>query len=465
MDVELTESSQKLSTADMLARQQDIIRVLFYVPSIMTKYVHYRGLEPIEFRGIPMPVPPIPFIPYDDSSLCCILDEIEGFETDEPACRPLTITALGPKGKVGIPYIIKSNTGTMVVKISKVSNLHCDYRAQPPGSITALDSRERKHCITNVKFSTIRYIASDEFTNETLIAYALNFLADELSLPPLFVRHYQGAICSINDELHGLNIMENCDLGTLSALPEHPAFTEYVKEHEVDDHGYYIDERLIDPDVCFQILAQVTVGLHMLQSYAGFTSGDLKAGNVFVKSDPIDIEYLGIRLKAPFTCKIADFGKSSCMLPRANGTALRFYTESTLADIYLAIYTWDPDIEKEDGEYYYTVGYVFTSQIYPKIWHMGIPFYRSFDYYTVLVSMLTHPAFYYTFFSNPILRSVFWDPIWKDDNIEVVNRIHHYVLERTGRSINDAIAILKGMRLKCDAVTLVMKRIRDVSPS
>lgn len=456
--------SSEFSEYNMLARQKDIMRAIFYLPSVLAKYIHYRGSAPVEFRGVSIPIPPPPFIPYNDSNICCILDKIEGLEDTIEACRPLTVTALGPKGKIGIPYIIKSDNETdLVVKLSKVDKVYSRYHIDPPTSLREIDSFGIRQCISKVKLSKIRYLASDEFTNETLIAYTLNLLAEEANLPKLFVRHYQGAICSNNttNETFGLNIMENCDLGSLDQLSRHNNFTKYLKEYNVNDNGREILSFLVDPDIILQILTQITAALHMLQNYAGFVSGDLKAGNVFVKSEPINTEYLGVKLKADFTCKIADYGKSSCMLPRLNGTSLRFYNESTLANVYLTVHPFTTDITKQDDEYYYSIGNLLTSQIYTRTRHMGVPFYRSFDYYTVLVSLLTDPAFYYMFFSNEKLRNIFWDPIWADsyDSDEVIRRIRQLVIEGKGKSITEAIAILKGLRLKCGAVNLVMSKI------
>ena len=462
-----SEYSSGLSTYTMLARQKDVIRAIFYNPGLLSKYINYTGLDNVEFKGLNVPIPPVPFIPYNDNSFCCLLNKIVGVDSKdetEDTCRTLSVTALGAGGKIGVPYIIKDEDGTeLVVKLSKVNKAYSRYDINPPTNLREIDSLGIKQCISKIKLSRIRYLASDEFTNETLIGYTLNLVAEELSLPPLYVRHYQGAICSdpITSEDFGLNIMENCDLGSLDKVPNHPNFKQYIKQHHVNDNGREILSNLVDSDIIFQIITQITMGLHMLQNYVGFISGDLKAGNIFVKSEPINMEYMGIKLKAPFICKIADYGKSSCMLPRVNGTLLRFYHESILSNIYLAVHPFTPEIIQSDDEYYYTVDTPLVSQTYSRTMHMGIPFYRSFDYYTVLVSMLTRPAFYYMFFSTESLRKTFWDPIWINsaESDEVLSRIHQYVMEGKGERLADAITIVKGIKLKCGAVNLVINNL------
>lgn len=90
---------------------------------------------------------------------------------------------------------------------------------------------------------------------------------------------------------------------------------------------------------------------------------------------------------------------------------------------------------------------------------MGIPFYHSFDYYTVLVSILTNSSYYYMFFATDYLRKIFWDPIWDGNEEEARNRIRKYILTTKGNSINDALDILKGMKLKCTAVQEVINML------
>lgn len=449
------------STDELLSQQNDIIRAFIYTPVAISKYTHYRGDIPIEFRYKNIKSPIIPLIPYNDPKICCILSKIQDSEIITP-CGLISVTPLGTPGKIGVPYIIHDGTNELVVKMSKVNDLYSTYHSKPPTSIKEIDQLDAHYCLSNVNLKNIRYIASDEFTNETLIAYVLNYLVTQKPLPSLFVQHYQGAICSNDTGTYGLNIMENCDLGSLDRVITNPKFSKYLTNYEIDDLGYKTKKKLIDTKIVTSILTQITCGLDMLQSYIGFVSGDLKAGNVFLKSEPINSEYKGIKLKADFTCKIADYGKSSCMLMSTNETAIRFYNDSKLSNIYLTIHPFDPNIKHINDEYYYEIGNLYNNQIYTRTRHAGVPYFRSFDYYTMIVSTLTIPEFYYSFFATESLRKVFWDPIWIDleTNKEVINRIKQYVLLGIGRSFNDSLNILKGIRLRCGAVSAVIDRIQ-----
>ena len=405
-----------------LEKQEAIINALFKYPSGLAEYMHYRG-DPIKFNDAS--VPNAPLIPHNDH-LCCILNKIANINDK---CSNIDIKPLGPQGKIGVPYIITQDGIEIIVKLSSVSNPYSEYMSKPPTSLAKIKNIES--CITTINLNNIRYIASDEFTNETLIAYILNYVAAKKNLPPLFVKHYQGIVC--NDK--GLNFMEYCNLGPLDKIT--------IK---------------INSLTILQIFTQITVALHMLHNYTVFISGDLKSGNVFLKSDAILTEYKGIILNAPFTCKIADYGKSSCMLQRKNNISLRFFTQSHLANLYLKIDPFEPDIEK--GKYYY-IEKLLNIQLYTRIFYQGAPYYKTFDLYTVIVSTLTNKEFYYTFFADKKLTSIFWDTIWKtkEDAEDMRYKIYQYMLEGTGHSINDAINMLKGIPLKCGAVKNIMDAI------
>lgn len=434
-----------------LSQQNDIITALFYIPKFFVKYIHYRDLKEVEFRDFPISIPSIPFIPYNDKTFCCLLDKILGKESQ--GCESFTIKQLGTGGKIGVPYLITTNDSEFVLKLTKVDEARSEYQSQPPTSLKQLDIYGVDQCITKVPLTNIRYIASDEFTNETLIAYLLNYLASQLSLPPLYVKHYQGVIC----DNYGMNIMENCDLGPLDNIINQVKFKKYIK---VD----YIANQLINvvqPNIIYDIIKQITVSIHMLTNYVGFVSGDLKAGNIFLKSEAINMDYQGIKLKSDFICKVADYGKSSAMLRRQDGTALRLYYEKPLSTLYLSIDPFTTRIFQFDEEYYYISNDLFVTQTYTRTMNMGIPFYKSFDYYTVLLSMLTRPYFYYTFFSTDYLRNTFWDPIWKDteEANQVLTRLKSNLGLEVGKSLVTPLTILRGISLKCAAVNIVMSKL------
>lgn len=396
-------------------------------------------------------------IPINDKIFCELSEKIKnayrsyGFE----------VIPLGTPGKISTPYlIIDSKNKSLVVKTSPLSySTYSKYiEAKNRTDWSQNHKLEFSACIVDKDISKLKYVVSDEFTNETIIAFILNYIQNKYDLPKLYVIHYKAGIC---DNI-GLNIMENCDLGPLDRISDQVPFQKYINTSMLLDDNTNIN--LVDNDIVFQILLQCTVGLYMLESLIDFTSGDLKAGNIFLSSQPISEIYSGINIKSNFTCKIADFGKSSCTLGD-----VRFYTESKLANTYLLISPFTPKIISDNHEYYYIVDQVSNAQIFALSRHNQIPYYKSFDYYTLIVSVLTDPAFYYTFFTNDYLLNVFYNDIWDSaETAELMrNKIFYYVRNRrydpnSGKSINDALNMLRGIKLKCSAVADIITSLREL---
>lgn len=91
---------------------------------------------------------------------------------------------------------------------------------------------------------------------------------------------------------------------------------------------------------------------------------------------------------------------------------------------------------------------------------MGIPYYRSFDYYTWIISMLLSPPIYYSFFVTDSLYNIFWDPIW-DPEIEPIirHKLYNFILQGSPNTMDTILDILRDLPLKCDAVDLILDKL------
>jgi hypothetical protein len=55
---------------------------------------------------------------------------------------------------------------------------------------------------------------------------------------------------------------------------------------------------------------------------------------------------------------------------------------------------------------------------------------------------------------------IFWNPIFLEEEATIIqNKIFEHVKNKTGKSINDALSILKGMTLKCHALVTVIDKL------
>ena len=390
------------------------------------------------------------FLPYlaadrvGGEYVCCILDQ---------ACENVYITPLGERGKVGIPYIIQSGNDFYVTKVSDYDR-KVVYSEGPPVS----EENVRESSCLSADFKSQRYLGLGEFVNELVVGLVVEQAFSRWDLLDSYfgVKYLNGSVCKSK----GIHIMEYCDLGNLSSFAKKvdvnfKFFAFYQGVNHINREGLDV----IDPLVVQTILNQITAALHYLDASIEFRSGDLKLENIFVKSENVTGNYFGLDLglSPGIRCKIADYGKSSCTFTTNEGERIRVYNWSRLSRQYFRFSDFRPDIRRiiRDEKIYdfYVVDDTFVAQTYAYARHMGIPFYRSFDFYTFIVSLLTLPEYYYSFFSTNMeeVRDIFWMRIWLDqtDRVKVERRVNKAMRSGRRTSYEDVIKILKGRKLLC----------------
>jgi hypothetical protein len=295
------------------------------------------------------------------------------------SCLGITISPLGERGKVGVPYRVVSKDGTFIVKVNpfrqrlswRVSNFkpisECMYNPGAPGV-------------------TVYHLGLDEFTNELVIGYLLRTVLETGDMKSLAVTYLYGSTYGNQ----GAAMIEYADVGTVNNITTMEKYTSSatIRDYFIGE-GTLINLLIVKENIVYAVIAQIITAIHYLGLAVQFSSGDLKAENILVFSSPMRGTYLSLNLSAPITCKISDFGKSSCTISRPDGARMRIYNDTLLADAYLKISTFHPKIE--DG--WYIVDDYFVSQTYVWMRHSGDPYYKSFDYYTFIVSLLSINSF------------------------------------------------------------------------
>ena len=406
-----------------------------------------------------------------DSNVCCLLDE---------NCINIQQRPLGPKGKVGVPYFITYKGRENYVSKFSPFRKEVHYKDYPPVSLKKIMRSENIECMS-MEIEELHYLGLDEFTNEMCIGYliqeAFKYSSTMLQNNMYFgVEYINGSTCNRT----GIHVMEYCDLGNLRDFigrgKEGTDLYEYIENYtrefkyyqEIDISKFSEDVNIINVfheiDILNEIylepiLSQVTAALHYLNETIEFTSGDLKTENIFVKSETVTGMYGFLRMTAPFKCKIADYGKSSCTFTTNQGERLRIYNWSRLADYYLKVKDFTPKIRKENTTSYYIVDEFFMAETYVYLRHMGIPYYRSFDYYTFLISLLVIPEYYYSFFNSSLVYK-FWDRVWinEEENQKMRRRVFKAMRNnKRGRyGYDDIVKLLKGRKLMCSAIKKVV---------
>ena len=315
----------------------------------------------------------LPLVRRITTGLCCITKR-------GSACPPgWNVRELGTRGKVGVPYTMIRGGKRILVKVG-------DFKG------------------TVVNYSD-DVVELDEFTNETIIAYILNSLFDRENVPLLAVRHLDAVYCpSISA---GYNVMELANGGNLQGL-------DVVFDHLRSDCSNI--PKVVG--IFHKVLSQLLVCLKFLQLRCEFTSGDLKAENVVIHHEPIDALYnLGdrhVRLEAKFRCLLVDFGKCSVTMTNIQtGKPYRIHSSNKLFDVFKRV-TKESPIDT-DVKSYELRGAMAVHLAQAR--HGSKRYYPSFDWYTLILSLLTLDSFRHIMFVDDeegFLKRTWWYPLWQD---------------------------------------------------
>ena len=316
---------------------------------------------------------------------------------------------LGPKGKIGIPYIFKYREIPFIVKNSPGITLDVHT------SLPTTDNKKRKcqksfekkgSCIPGKLDEIEYYVKSSEYINETIIGMLLNQIFypsyfesrnnDNMDMNQLlngFPKDrrdlansvFQLGFFQTNDGKMGFNAMEIAN-GTLDKLFS----ADWDKKIKLEMAGKNIEDKNKKIGMIFQ---QVFKLLMILKKDYDFNHGDLKAGNMFYKisDEYMNVEYplsfsensSGLYCKTNIRIKIADYGKSSITY---NG--IRYYCEDKHKLELLGLFDYSKI--KDDK-------FVLPSSISDQIYigklnynlrHRSCPFILATDVYCFIVSMM-----------------------------------------------------------------------------
>lgn len=354
---------------------------------------------------------------------------------------------------------------------------------------------------------------SDQFTNELLIAYFLQYIYNEDPLSPILT-YYTYSVCGQNiannipnpqeyinepmpnlysqgsfneptsllggsvrlqglspsqialyesiiykDQLRCIFIIEKPNMGSLERLSlDYP---EYGENRYVEKTGsiYYI----IKPKITLEIFKQLIIILDALQRDLNFQHGNLTANKIFLNYNPINFDTYGIPIKLDFTCKLSDFRNSSLSLSLGlNHQKYRFYSQIPSFEVlYSNTPSFMPFLQYYNNEYVYIINDSFTYNMLSQIRAIGIPFYSSFDIYTLFLSILSFPQFHYSVF--PDLKHLLWDPLWFPVDREVMYyRLLKLMHSNSQLKYETIFNTLRNIRLKCQVSTNLIDTIKNI---
>jgi len=399
------------------------------------------------------------YVSIDKKDTCCIISQqlrktsnlpISSDDQSEP--QKCVISSINiPEGKIGKPFLVELPDGNYSIwKLSKLRGVKLRVLDKSPSF--RMNKMFDATCIPMPDLKAV-YIGCDEFTNEILNAYALSYIFNANNFPiESFARHTGSAICHDNkNNLIGVNEIEYSKYGSLNNITENRDFDQFRSQFSFYTRNKE-EKKLygIESVHILSIVRHVYSTLDFLQKEGNFNHGDLKVGNIVLDSAPAKGKYGNINLDAPFTTKLIDFGKSSVTVKSSGKRSIRFYSETKIANVYLMLTTFEPQIFERFGESYYVLDDTLNATIYAKSRHLGLPFYMTWDMYTFMVSLFLIPEIYYRVFTNPDLIRRLWEPLWfPDEGSEMYKKIGRAIVNETKPSYDNIVSMLKGFKLKC----------------
>ncbi len=408
-----------------------------------------------------------PYISTNDPQLCCFISDRTS-SVYPPFCRTAKIAVIGA-GKVGQVLLITMADGKkFALKYRKLSGLGLEYKDKPPTSVKNIVKNQQRLDICNYPhIKDYNYISGDEFSIEVIISYTLEYLYSFGGGTAAGLKGYNlylsSTICDTGSERYGLNLMQYAEGGDLLQLIKHEANLETKSIMEFQWSVTPNVQKILKTDIILDILKQIITNLHFLQTIAQFTHGDLKAANILVSVEQVDINYKNIRHSSPITYKIADFGNSSLALTvetQGSQKTIRVYSSSTAANAYLTISPFEPKVDVKMNIAYYELNLNLNVSILALARHAGVPFFASFDTITFIVSLLLIPEVFYAVFTNTQLKSIIWDSLWlPKEESKMYEKIYKMVRDKKGPSFDNTLTILKGAKVKCDLTSDILERL------
>jgi serine/threonine protein kinase len=403
-----------------------------------------------------------PYLKTNNDTLCCLAG-ISSSPVKPKLCEISKVTPLTHQGKESDTYLVESGRRSQPQRyILKVYNLdHFEVFFSDAPRIPPIWSTQCFYPdVTNLS-----YLGTDTFTNEFLIGFILQDLYFQ---PPSNFSRLDGVITFLNatvcntDKKKGVIFMEYANLGDIIDLVQDPLNSEFRNTQDFRDQvGNPIQLKSLKSSVIVDIFKQIVANLDFLHSELEFNHGDLKANNILVQSKTSQGNYQGLTWNSNFTVKLADFAKSSLTIVDDNMKKVRLFNHSKYADTYLRLFPFTPSLGNQFNEPYYIIDATTNLSALTHIRHAGVPIYFSWDSYTINISLLLIPEVFYPVMSDNRLRSVLFDNLWfPDEYSEIWNRLHTAVQQRKSNSYNIILDILRGLKLKCRANSILLEGLK-----
>ncbi len=415
------------------------------------------------------------------AKLCCLNPKWANEECSQwTGVAAEYVRQLNEGGARGTPHLVNIDDRLYVVKAVKLEGRWSKYRDTDIFNLKELKkSIEAKPelatvCLGVNKFS-YQYIGCDDFANEILIGSLVRAaFENEKSMPPLYNKIYTQSMCGS----YGLILMDYAEKTDLYSFSARPDLGDFFTTVQVNFNGRLSAVTAVKPEATWLIMKQVACALDFLQGKIEFVHSDLKAQNVLLSTRPSTGTYKGVNLSGKLSARISDYGNASATIKSTDPIdkdPIRFFNEIR-ATRYVPGLSADFELKAKTGTNCFQVGVGGAAKCGDALWwklpsnfdykmslitaHSGLPFYRSYDWYIFMVSIMMCENFFNSILSDAKLKGILWDSLWLGEEL---NGATLEVKKSHGKrpSLERALDFLKNRHMRCDALPNAIENMKS----
>lgn len=409
------------------------------------------------------------------SELCCIKKGSCKYTGEASEWMP---HVLDNNGKGGAHFVTINGEIYVVKSISTIDRFS-SYKDKDVFNLNELrrsmvkNPAITKSCVGVLGDFKYKYIGLDNFATEVINATVIDEAFESTpSMPKLYNKIVSYSLCG----RAGLILMEEADQTDMES------FLQQLSKQNSEMYEVQLSNKTkstfpgVKREVIVPMVKQVLSALDFLQKKVEFIHSELLANNVLVHSEACKGTYEGVNLKGAYTAKIADYSHSSCSISSKNAKdpKVRIFNEYRVTRFLPVTPSYEVKTKTNQicqvnvgrGQtcsdvFWWTLPSSFNVKTSLITQHSGMPFYRSYDAYTFIVSLMLCPRFYYTIISseNSDLFQAIWAPLWLPKELEKVTKL---VEKNLNEKISLALVldIIGGLSLRCDALDVLLSNLK-----
>lgn len=243
----------------------------------------------------------------------------------------------------------------------------------------------------------------------------------------------------------------------------HFGVIEYNYEDRIDLNSVTKDMK--NPDEIEGYTLCLLSLLDFLYTTVGFVHSSIDSNALNLVKEPLKGKYRNAKWDSKYSLQLDNFDKCSLTFPSTlndEDCKIRLMTSNDNNDNSLT--PFHPQTKKvefnEDGREYTVITYSFDSvdDVLNITTNSGLPYYRSFDIYCMLITLHHYDWFHSAVMNSPRLKIMFWDLMWvnDEDKNKISKRLEKSRSNNQNPKIQDVLKVLKGMTLRCDYANIVL---------